>query len=136
MQGHLNHLHPAIHRTSHPPPPSVDLFVLPNFPQGHLHKALESLLNLEKSSRLAEDVTATKAACAAILEVAFEAKEWKLLEENILLLAKRRSQLKQVGESSSKIAVGCCPPTALTHNWFCPGNHSCLTLDRREGCEA
>lgn len=83
--------------------------------QGHLHKALESLLNLEKSSRLAEDVTATKAACAAILEVAFEAKEWKLLEENILLLAKRRSQLKQVGEKRGKIRV--CP--SVSHIFPC-----------------
>lgn len=76
--------------------------------QGHIHKALESLLNLEKSSRLAEDVTATKAACAAILDVAFEAKEWKLLEENILLLAKRRSQLKQVGAGARRHWCGHC----------------------------
>lgn len=63
--------------------------------QGKLHEALEGLLNLEKMSRLAEDITATKASCAAVLEVCFQAKQWKLLEEQIMLLAKRRSQLKQ-----------------------------------------
>lgn len=63
--------------------------------QGKLHEALEALLNLEKMSRLAEDVTATKASCSAVLEVCYQAQQWKLLEEQILLLAKRRSQLKQ-----------------------------------------
>jgi hypothetical protein len=64
-------------------------------PQGKRAEALEGLLNLEKQHRLGEDATATKAACAAILEVLFEAKDWKALNEHILLLAKRRSQLKQ-----------------------------------------
>mmetsp|Transcript_22191 Transcript_22191/g.37947 ORF Transcript_22191/g.37947 Transcript_22191/m.37947 type:complete len:483 (-) Transcript_22191:265-1713(-) len=61
---------------------------------GKLHEAVEALLNLEKMSRLAEDSTATKACCTAVLDVIFQAKQWKLLEEHILLLAKRRSQLK------------------------------------------
>uniref|UniRef100_A0A7S0WTH9 PCI domain-containing protein n=1 Tax=Chlamydomonas leiostraca TaxID=1034604 RepID=A0A7S0WTH9_9CHLO len=63
--------------------------------QGKLHEALEGLLNLEKMSRLAEDITAAKASCSAVLEVCYQAKQWKLLEEQIMLLAKRRSQLKQ-----------------------------------------
>ena len=64
--------------------------------QGKFNEALEGLLNVEKQQRLAEDITATKMACTAILEVLFNAGEWQLLNENILLLAKRRSQLKQV----------------------------------------
>lgn len=67
--------------------------------QGKLHEALEGLLNLEKMSRLAEDITAAKASCSAVLEVCYQAKQWKLLEEQIMLLAKRRSQLKQVGST-------------------------------------
>lgn len=63
--------------------------------QTNLHSALETLLNLEKTSRLAEDITATKLCCAAVLEVCFEAGSWELLQENIVLLSKRRSQLKQ-----------------------------------------
>lgn len=64
--------------------------------QGKLTEALEAMLVLEKSARQGEDITATKATCSAILEICFEAKKWGLLEENILLLSKRRSQLKQV----------------------------------------
>lgn len=57
---------------------------------------MESLLNLEKTSRLAEDIAATKACCAAVLDVCYQLKDWKLLEEQIMLLSKRRSQMKQV----------------------------------------
>ena len=64
--------------------------------QGNLTECLETLLSLEKQHRLGEDVTATKICCTAIIETLFLAKEWKLLNEHILLLAKRRSQLKQV----------------------------------------
>jgi 26S proteasome regulatory subunit N5 len=63
-----------------------------------LTEALEGLLVLEKAARQGEDITAAKATCSAILEVCFEAKKWNLLEENIMLLSKRRSQLKQVGQ--------------------------------------
>jgi 26S proteasome regulatory subunit N5 len=45
---------------------------------------------------VAEDVTASKAACAAIIDVCYVSKDWKLLEEHIVLLSKRRGQLKQV----------------------------------------
>lgn len=63
--------------------------------QGKYSEAVESLLSLEKQSRLAEDITSTKMCCKAILEVLFDAGDWQQLNENILLLAKRRSQLKQ-----------------------------------------
>jgi 26S proteasome regulatory subunit N5 len=64
--------------------------------QGDLTRSLEGLLNLEKQARVAEDVTASKAACSAVLEVCHKAKDLKQLEEHIVLLAKRRGQLKQV----------------------------------------
>lgn len=69
------------------------------YEQGSIHAALDQLLGIEKQQRLAEDVTGTKMACAAILDLLFKAKEWKLLNEHILLLNKRRSQLKQVHKS-------------------------------------
>ncbi len=68
--------------------------------QGKLHEAVEGLLNLEKTCRLQEDITATKACCAAVLDVCFQARQWKLLEEQIILLSKRRSQFKQVRQDS------------------------------------
>ncbi|KAK9823540.1 hypothetical protein WJX72_003562 [[Myrmecia] bisecta] len=74
--------------------------------KGKLTEALEGLLNLEKQQRLAEDVTGTKLACTAILDVLFEAKEWAQLNEHILLLAKRRSQLKQAVTAFVRQAMG------------------------------
>ena len=63
--------------------------------QGSRGEALEALLGIEKVQRLAEDVTGTRLACQALLEVLFEAKDWGSLNEHIILLSKRRSQLKQ-----------------------------------------
>lgn len=80
--------------------------------QGQLTQCLEGLLNLEKTARVAEDVTASKAACSAILEVCHKAKDWKLLEEHIVLLSKRRGQLKQVGEP-------CCHSSRAGHSVEC-----------------
>eukprot|EP00877_Chromochloris_zofingiensis_P012276 jgi/Chrzof1/7301/Cz02g18120.t1 len=74
--------------------------------QGKLHEALEGLLTLEKTARLAEDVTASKASCSAILDACYQAKEWKLLEEQVVLLAKRRGQLKQVIQAFVRQAMG------------------------------
>lgn len=73
--------------------------------QGKVEVALDALLNLEKSSRLAEDITATKACCSAILSVCFTAKKWKLLEEQIMCLSKRRSQLKQAIQAFVRQAI-------------------------------
>ncbi|EFJ46461.1 hypothetical protein VOLCADRAFT_105455 [Volvox carteri f. nagariensis] len=73
--------------------------------KGQISQAIEGLLNLEKSSRLVEDVTATKACCTAILEVCFEAKDWRALEENVMLLTKRRSQLKQAIQATVRQAM-------------------------------
>jgi hypothetical protein len=63
---------------------------------GKLAIGLEALLALEKTARVAEDVTASKAACGAVLTACYAARDWKLLEEHIVLLTKRRGQLKQV----------------------------------------
>lgn len=64
--------------------------------QGKLHEALEGLLNLEKTARQAEDIAALRASCSAILTACYDAKEWKLLEEHVVLLSKRRGQMRQV----------------------------------------
>lgn len=67
---------------------------------------MEALLNIEKQQRLAEDVTSTRMACSAILELLFEAKDYTQLREHILLLAKRRSQLKQAIQAFVRQAMG------------------------------
>lgn len=74
--------------------------------KGQLSQAVEGLLNLEKSSRLAEDITATKACCSAVLDVCSEAKNWRALEENVLLITKRRGQLKQAIQATVRQAMG------------------------------
>ncbi|PNW73457.1 hypothetical protein CHLRE_14g632775v5 [Chlamydomonas reinhardtii] len=73
--------------------------------KGQRAQAIEGLLNLEKSSRLAEDVTATKACCSAILELCYDARDWRGLEENVMLLTKRRSQLKQAVQATVRQAM-------------------------------
>ncbi|GAB2230778.1 hypothetical protein Droror1_Dr00015070 [Drosera rotundifolia] len=60
-----------------------------------LEEQIEALLNVEKQMRLAGDVGMRKATCD-ILQLCFEAKAWKTLNDQIMLLSKRRGQLKQV----------------------------------------
>ncbi|XP_038068360.1 26S proteasome non-ATPase regulatory subunit 12-like isoform X1 [Patiria miniata] len=62
---------------------------------GKLSEGVESLLSLEKQTRTAADMHSTARILVAIVSMCYEAKEWGLLNENILLLTKRRSQLKQ-----------------------------------------
>ncbi|XP_030511284.1 26S proteasome non-ATPase regulatory subunit 12 homolog A [Rhodamnia argentea] len=62
---------------------------------GNLEAAIEQLLNVEKQMRLAGDVAGTKKAVTEILQLCFEAKAWKTLNDQIVLLSKRRGQLKQ-----------------------------------------
>lgn len=82
-------------------------------------------MNLEKTARLAEDVTATKAACIGVLELCFQAKQWKLLEEQILLLTKRRSQLKQVWMWPGFVSDQSVPCAVLSHfKWKHQGTSS------------
>ncbi|XP_038992579.1 26S proteasome non-ATPase regulatory subunit 12 homolog A-like [Hibiscus syriacus] len=61
----------------------------------NLEEAIEQLLNVEKQMRLAGDVAATKKAVTEILQLCFEAKDWKSLNEQIINLSKKRGQLKQ-----------------------------------------
>ncbi|XP_050380987.1 26S proteasome non-ATPase regulatory subunit 12 homolog A-like [Argentina anserina] len=56
---------------------------------------IEKLLNVEKQMRLAGDVAGTKKAATDILELCFKAGAWKTLNDQILVLSKRRGQLKQ-----------------------------------------
>ncbi|XP_062097277.1 26S proteasome non-ATPase regulatory subunit 12 homolog A [Humulus lupulus] len=62
---------------------------------GNLEATIEQLLNVEKQMRLAGDVAGTKKAATDILQLCFEARAWKTLNEQIIVLSKRRGQLKQ-----------------------------------------
>eukprot|EP00262_Sarcandra_glabra_P014721 TRINITY_DN4363_c0_g2_i4.p1 TRINITY_DN4363_c0_g2~~TRINITY_DN4363_c0_g2_i4.p1 ORF type:complete len:451 (+),score=88.99 TRINITY_DN4363_c0_g2_i4:30-1355(+) len=61
----------------------------------NLEAAIDSLLNEEKQMRLAGDVPGTKKAVIALVQLCYEACAWKTLNDQIILLSKRRGQLKQ-----------------------------------------
>ncbi|XP_043280184.1 26S proteasome non-ATPase regulatory subunit 12 isoform X2 [Venturia canescens] len=73
--------------------------------EGKLHDALDQLLALEKLARTASDMPSTSRILVAIVEICFEAKNWSALNEHIILLSKRRSQLKQ---AVTKMVQECC----------------------------
>ncbi|CAO2826131.1 unnamed protein product [Amaranthus hypochondriacus] len=62
---------------------------------GTLESQIDTLLNVEKQMRLAGDVAGTRKAACDILQLCFEASAWKTLNDQIVLLSKRRGQLKQ-----------------------------------------
>ncbi|XP_071725119.1 26S proteasome non-ATPase regulatory subunit 12 homolog A-like [Rutidosis leptorrhynchoides] len=61
-----------------------------------LDAQIESLLNVEKQMRLNGDVAGTKKAAIDIIQLCFEKRAWKTLNDQIVVLSKRRGQLKQV----------------------------------------
>ncbi|KAK9110529.1 hypothetical protein Sjap_018589 [Stephania japonica] len=61
----------------------------------NLDAQIESLLNVEKQMRLAGEVAGTKKAVVDIIQLCFQARAWKTLNDQIVLLSKRRGQLKQ-----------------------------------------
>lgn len=61
---------------------------------GDRQGALDALMALEKSGRLSEDLILTRAACLGMMEVFKAAGDWAGLQETIVLLAKRRGQLR------------------------------------------
>ncbi|XP_010531765.1 PREDICTED: 26S proteasome non-ATPase regulatory subunit 12 homolog A-like [Tarenaya hassleriana] len=70
-----------------------------------LEAAIDQLLNEEKQMRLAGDVSGTRKAVTDILQLCFEAKDWKLLNEQIVNLSKKRGQLKQAAQSMVQQAM-------------------------------
>lgn len=61
-----------------------------------LKEALESLLTLEKKTRLAADQKSTKMLALAIIKLCKDCGEWSELNDHVSLLCKRRAQLKKV----------------------------------------
>jgi 26S proteasome regulatory subunit N5 len=57
--------------------------------------AIEGILLVEKRGRLAEDPVSTKLACCSVLSLLHEAGDLKELQEKLVLMTKRRGQLKE-----------------------------------------
>jgi len=62
--------------------------------EGKLNEALEMCLSLEKQTRTGADMMSTSKVLVAIVNLCYEAKDWNLLNEHIILLSKKRSQIK------------------------------------------
>jgi 26S proteasome regulatory subunit N5 len=61
---------------------------------GNVSEAFDKLLSVEKQSRTAGDALSTGRILKAIVQLSFDLKDWDLLNEHIVLLSKRRNQLK------------------------------------------
>mmetsp|Transcript_24771 Transcript_24771/g.58867 ORF Transcript_24771/g.58867 Transcript_24771/m.58867 type:complete len:479 (+) Transcript_24771:24-1460(+) len=64
--------------------------------EGKKAEALENLLGVEKQTRLASDAFATGRVAKEILKILFECGDWEGINSHVVLLSKRRQQLKQV----------------------------------------
>jgi len=62
---------------------------------GRLEEAIEDILVLEKKTRTACDGLSTSKLVCAVCKLCYEAKEWGKLREHIVLLSKKRGQLKR-----------------------------------------
>ena len=63
---------------------------------GRLQEAIDTIFEAEKKARLAGELSPTRKACLAILDLCDELKDWTALNQNMLIISKRRAQLKQV----------------------------------------
>ncbi|KAG8186063.1 hypothetical protein JTE90_005416 [Oedothorax gibbosus] len=73
--------------------------------EGKLTEALDILMSLEKQTRTGADTHSCGRVLVAIVRLCFETKNYSLLSENIVLLTKRRSQIKQ---AVTKMIQECC----------------------------
>lgn len=62
---------------------------------GRLEEAVEELLALEKKTRTASDGISTAKLLCKVVKLYYEGKEWTKLREHIVLLSKKRGQLKR-----------------------------------------
>jgi len=63
--------------------------------QGKLTEAIDMLMSLEKQARTASDTHSTSRILVAMVKICFDTKNWDALNENIVLLTKKRGQIKQ-----------------------------------------
>ena len=88
--------------------------------KGDVKQALEKLMALEKQTRLAADAQSTKRVLVAIVRLCFDVGDWTSLNEHIILLTKRRGQLKMVCQTSVGMSSTWCLYTVyqVIFEWF------------------
>jgi 26S proteasome regulatory subunit N5 len=73
---------------------------------GRLEEAVEDMLALEKKTRQGYDAISTSKLICCICKLYFEAKDWPKLREFIVLLSKKRGQLKRAITDMVHLAMG------------------------------
>lgn len=73
---------------------------------GRVEEAVEEMLALEKKTRMACDGRSTSKLLCKICQVYFDIKEWPKLKEHIVLLAKKRGQLKRATTDMVHLNMG------------------------------
>jgi len=73
---------------------------------GRLEEAVEQLLNLEKKTRQASDGISTAKLVCKVCQLYYDGKEWSKLKEHIVMLTKKRSQLKRAITDMVHLAMG------------------------------
>jgi len=102
-------VHPHADRAFLTPPPSQ---------AGKLAEAIDGLLPLEKKARMAADVKSTSRILVHIIDMCFEQKNWDMMQEYLVILIKRRGQLKKARQKGARtqttpffLAAAVSPPT-------------------------
>nr|XP_045584435.1 26S proteasome non-ATPase regulatory subunit 12-like [Procambarus clarkii]XP_045584436.1 26S proteasome non-ATPase regulatory subunit 12-like [Procambarus clarkii]XP_045584437.1 26S proteasome non-ATPase regulatory subunit 12-like [Procambarus clarkii] len=72
---------------------------------GRVQEAVDSLMVLEKQTRTGADAHSTSRVLVAVVEICYEAGEWNLLNETVVTLTKKRSQIKM---AVTKMVQKCC----------------------------
>jgi len=62
---------------------------------GRVDEAVEELLALEKKCRIASDGISTSKLLCKVCQLLFDAKEWSKLREHVVMLSKKRGQLRR-----------------------------------------
>jgi 26S proteasome regulatory subunit N5 len=73
---------------------------------GRTEEAVEELLTLEKKTRTSSDGISTSKILSKIVQVYWDKKDWPKLHEHIVLLAKKRGQLKRATTDMVHLAMG------------------------------
>jgi len=73
---------------------------------GRLEEAVELMLGLEKKTRQASDGISTSKLLCKICQSYYDAKEWGKLKEHIVVLVKKRGQLKRAITDMVHLAMG------------------------------
>lgn len=73
--------------------------------QGKVKEAVESLMLLEKQTRTGGDAHSTSRVLVALVEICFDGSDLELLNETVVVLTKKRSQIKM---AVTKMVQKCC----------------------------